>query len=149
MKSLVLDPYRAANLALSSLRIHLIRKSMSWNPLAHISVQICRTQTSRNATPASLLYVHGIGMYTPLQLSSPLDIMAHRYDFDLQTGKSDTGLKACTYKVEVKTDPEDNQDKVYMEEPEGGTGWKVVELRPVSEGAYWASIRIPRLIFRG
>ena len=30
-------------------------------------------------------------------------------------------------------DPEDGLDKVYMETPEGGSGWKVVELRPVSE----------------
>ncbi|KAH6902553.1 hypothetical protein BKA70DRAFT_1305935 [Coprinopsis sp. MPI-PUGE-AT-0042] len=57
----------------------------------------------------------------------------HRYDFDLETGKSETGLKACTYKVQVKADPKDNVDKVYMEAPDGGTGWKVVELRPVSE----------------
>ncbi|KAG2018618.1 hypothetical protein CC2G_008037 [Coprinopsis cinerea AmutBmut pab1-1] len=57
----------------------------------------------------------------------------HRYDFDLRTGKSETGLQACTYRVEVETDPVDGVDKVYMEAPKGGTGWKVVELRPVSE----------------
>ncbi|KAH6903908.1 hypothetical protein BKA70DRAFT_1373764 [Coprinopsis sp. MPI-PUGE-AT-0042] len=64
----------------------------------------------------------------------------HRYDFDLETGKSETGLKACTYKVQVKADPKDNVDKVYMEAPDGGTGWKVVELRPVSEGESFYSI---------
>ncbi|TFK20176.1 DUF455-domain-containing protein [Coprinopsis marcescibilis] len=58
----------------------------------------------------------------------------HRYDFDLSTGKSDTGLKACTFKVQVRRDEEDGVMKVYMVElPEGGTDWRVVELRPVSE----------------
>ena len=55
--------------------------------------------------------------------------MRDRYDFDLTTGKSDTGLRACTYAVEVKGD-----GCVYMEAPEDGTNWRVVELRPVSEG---------------
>ncbi|KAF8063304.1 hypothetical protein FPV67DRAFT_1563433 [Lyophyllum atratum] len=57
----------------------------------------------------------------------------HRYDFDLRTGKSETGLKACTYAVEVKADPLDGIDKVYVETPEDGSGWRLVELRPVSE----------------
>ncbi|KAF5376496.1 hypothetical protein D9615_008665 [Tricholomella constricta] len=57
----------------------------------------------------------------------------HRYDFDLRTGKSETGLRACTYAVEVKPDPIDGIDKVYVETPAGGTGWRLVELRPVSE----------------
>ncbi|KAF9005137.1 hypothetical protein BDQ17DRAFT_1353890 [Cyathus striatus] len=56
----------------------------------------------------------------------------HRYDFDLRTGKSEMGLKACTYTVHVKKDT-DGVDKVYIETPEGGTAWKLVELRPVSE----------------
>lgn len=55
----------------------------------------------------------------------------HRYDFDLQTGKSDTGLSACTFAVEVRT--EDTVDTVYMETPKEGTGWRIVEMRPVSE----------------
>ncbi|KII84888.1 hypothetical protein PLICRDRAFT_45721 [Plicaturopsis crispa FD-325 SS-3] len=57
----------------------------------------------------------------------------HRYDFDLRTGKSETGLKACTYQVEVRRDTEDDVYKVWMEAPEGGTQWRLVELRPVSE----------------
>jgi hypothetical protein len=59
-----------------------------------------------------------------------------RYDFDLKTGKSETGLKACTYSVEVKLDPNDGLEKVFMEMPEGGINWRVVELRPVSEGGF-------------
>ncbi|KAG6821268.1 hypothetical protein H0H93_002378 [Arthromyces matolae] len=57
----------------------------------------------------------------------------HRYDFDLRTGKSETGLRACTYSVEVITDPSDGIDKVWIETPSNGTGWRLVELRPVSE----------------
>ncbi|TFK38394.1 hypothetical protein BDQ12DRAFT_683598 [Crucibulum laeve] len=57
----------------------------------------------------------------------------HRYDFDLRTGHSETGLRACTYVVEVEKDPEDGVDKVYIETPEGGSNWRLVELRPVSE----------------
>ncbi|KAJ6632443.1 DUF455-domain-containing protein [Mycena sp. CBHHK59/15] len=57
----------------------------------------------------------------------------HRYDFDLRTGKSETGFRACTYSVEIKTDPEDNIEKVYIETPPGGNHWRLVELRPVSE----------------
>ncbi|KAJ7485070.1 hypothetical protein B0H11DRAFT_2018030 [Mycena galericulata] len=55
----------------------------------------------------------------------------HRYDFDLRTGKSETGLRTCTYSVEVKT--EDDTEKVYIETPSGGTNWRLIELRPVSE----------------
>ena len=57
-----------------------------------------------------------------------------RYDFDLRTGKSETGLRACTYAVEVRLDAKDGLEKVFMETPEGGSSWRVVELRPVSEG---------------
>ncbi|KAG6906901.1 hypothetical protein DXG01_011456 [Tephrocybe rancida] len=56
-----------------------------------------------------------------------------RYDFDLRTGKSETGLRACTYAVEVKTDPSDGIDKVWVEVPTSGSRWRLVELRPVSE----------------
>ncbi|KAG7085550.1 hypothetical protein E1B28_003107 [Marasmius oreades] len=55
----------------------------------------------------------------------------HRYDFDLKTGKSETGLRTCTYPVEVRV--EDRVEKVYIEGPSDGSGWRVVELRPVSE----------------
>ncbi|KAK7028392.1 DUF455-domain-containing protein [Favolaschia claudopus] len=57
----------------------------------------------------------------------------HRYDFDLRTGKSETGLSTCTYAVEVKTDPVDDVEKVYLETPSGGSNWRLIELRPVSE----------------
>jgi len=63
-----------------------------------------------------------------------LELDGNRYDFDLRTGKSDTGLKACTYNVEVRTDFSDQVHKVYIETPTGGTNWRLVELRPVSEG---------------
>ncbi|KAF8659281.1 hypothetical protein AX16_001856 [Volvariella volvacea WC 439] len=56
----------------------------------------------------------------------------HRYDFDLQTGKSETGLKACTYAVDIRKEGADGF-VVYIETPEGGQGWRLVELRPVSE----------------
>lgn len=62
------------------------------------------------------------------------DVLTDRYDFDLKTGKSETGLKACTYDVEVKVDPKDRVEKVFMQTPEEGTNWRLVELRPVSEG---------------
>jgi hypothetical protein len=53
--------------------------------------------------------------------------MLPRYDFHLQTGKSEMGLRACTYAVDVCID-EDGVDKVYMEAPEEGSGWRVVDL---------------------
>ena len=56
-----------------------------------------------------------------------------RYDFDLRTGKSDTGLNTCTYKVEVRSECE-GDEFVWIEPPEDGTGWKLVEFRPMSEG---------------
>ncbi|THU85532.1 DUF455-domain-containing protein [Dendrothele bispora CBS 962.96] len=57
----------------------------------------------------------------------------HRYDFDLKTGRSETGLRTCTYPVHIDNDPVDGVDKVYMDAPEHGKNWRVVELRPVSE----------------
>ncbi|KAJ6502075.1 hypothetical protein C8R45DRAFT_608412 [Mycena sanguinolenta] len=57
----------------------------------------------------------------------------HRYDFDLRTGKSEMGISTCTYSVEVKSDPEDDVEKVYIETPAGGSNWRLIELRPVSE----------------
>jgi hypothetical protein len=58
-----------------------------------------------------------------------------RYDFDLQTGKSETGLRACTYRLELR-EADDGSQNVWVESPEGGTQWRVVELRPVSEGLH-------------
>ena len=59
--------------------------------------------------------------------------MKYRYDFDLRTGKSETGLKACTYSVDVRTDNK-GVATVWIEAPEKGTGWRLVEIQPVSEG---------------
>lgn len=56
-----------------------------------------------------------------------------RYDFDLRTGKSETGLKACTFAVFVNMDDRD-VEMVLLEAPNEGSGWRLVELRPVSEG---------------
>ncbi|CUA71626.1 putative protein HI_0077 [Haemophilus influenzae Rd KW20] [Rhizoctonia solani] len=50
----------------------------------------------------------------------------HRYDFDLKTGESSTGLKACAYPVELR-----DRD-VWIGVPGQGE-WEVVEKRPVSE----------------
>ncbi|KAF8579145.1 DUF455-domain-containing protein [Ramaria rubella] len=65
-----------------------------------------------------------------------LDVVAvcpwHRYDFNLNSGASETGLKACTYAVEIRPDQNDGGE-VWVEAPEDGKGWEVVELRPVSE----------------
>ncbi|PPQ68909.1 hypothetical protein CVT26_001846 [Gymnopilus dilepis] len=60
-------------------------------------------------------------------------LYCYRYDFNLKTGKSETGLRACTYDVQVKSDPTDGLETVFMQAPEGGTDWRLVELRPVSE----------------
>jgi hypothetical protein len=62
------------------------------------------------------------------QFNSPFG----RYDFDLKTGNSETGLQACVYQVQVRTDGDG--DTVWVETPVQGTGWRLVELRPVSEG---------------
>jgi nitrite reductase/ring-hydroxylating ferredoxin subunit len=54
-----------------------------------------------------------------------------RYDFDLRTGKSETGLRACVYGVRIlraQSNPE-----VLVEAPTGDH-WELVELKPVSEG---------------
>ncbi|ELU36424.1 Rieske [2Fe-2S] domain-containing protein [Rhizoctonia solani AG-1 IA] len=64
----------------------------------------------------------------------------HRYDFDLKTGESSTGLKACAYPVELR-----DRD-VWIGAPGEGE-WEVVEKRPVSEGesdlAFPASKGVP------
>lgn len=57
-----------------------------------------------------------------------LTVYLERYDFDLKTGKSETGLQTCTYDVEVRG------DAVWVETPTDGSEWRLVELRPVSEG---------------
>jgi len=59
-----------------------------------------------------------------------------RYDFDLATGKSETGLRACVYEIRVKQAESDGEAEVWVEAPRGGTGWQLVNLRPVSEGKF-------------
>ena len=57
-----------------------------------------------------------------------------RYDFDLATGKSDSGLRACVYEVRVRQPEPDGEAEVLVEAPQEGTGWQLVNMRPVSEG---------------
>ncbi|KAI0824449.1 DUF455-domain-containing protein [Trametes gibbosa] len=56
----------------------------------------------------------------------------HRYDFDLKTGHSETGLKACTYNTENRVD-DSGMEHIWVETPAGGRNWRLVEFRPVSE----------------
>lgn len=64
-------------------------------------------------------------------------LVCGRYDFDLRTGKSETGLKACTYAVELRSAPNEAEGsanvEVWVEAPDSDN-WELVELRPVSEG---------------
>ncbi|EJD40842.1 DUF455-domain-containing protein [Auricularia subglabra TFB-10046 SS5] len=59
----------------------------------------------------------------------------HRYDFDLKTGHSETGLRACTYAVQLRTCGDgDPTPQVWIETPDPTAGgWEPVEQRPVSE----------------
>ena len=66
-----------------------------------------------------------------------LNERVYRYDFDMRTGKSETGLKACTYKVNIRPSGSGDESKsVWIEQPDEGTNWRVVEFRPVSEGLW-------------
>ncbi|CAO1631845.1 unnamed protein product [Parajaminaea phylloscopi] len=63
----------------------------------------------------------------------------HEYDFDLKTGESTTGLRACTFEVRVVS-PDDAAGEEMVEvanparEDDGrATEWEVTEVRPVSE----------------
>ena len=66
-----------------------------------------------------------------------------RYDFDLRTGESETGLKACAYAVRLAPDVSngDGVDYIWVEKPSGDSIWRVVELRPVSEGRLFSVTR--------
>lgn len=63
-----------------------------------------------------------------------------RYDFDPETGKSETGRTACPYSVEIRNDPEDRLENMFMEPLAGGSNRHTVELRPVSKGISYYSI---------
>lgn len=65
--------------------------------------------------------------------------MHFRYDFDLKTGKSESGLKTCVYGVEVR------DGHIFAEPPEEGSGWRLVEFSPVSEGTLIYGIPQPLL----
>lgn len=58
----------------------------------------------------------------------------HRYDFDLRTGHSETGLRACTFEIQIRNDERNKSDAAIWVEAPGEGDWEVVELRPVSEG---------------
>jgi len=61
----------------------------------------------------------------------------HRYDFDLETGHSQTGMRACTFKCELRPAKSnaDEATELWIEAPEPVEGgWQLVEKRPVSEG---------------
>ena len=80
----------------------------------------------------------GIGEFCPRSwvASGVFNSYRDRYDFDLVTGKSDTGLQACVYEVRVRQTESDGEAEVWVEAPRGGTGWQSVNLRPVSEGGF-------------
>ncbi len=89
---------------------------------------------SRSATRGLSPYVRGTGPSHPdFRLLDSFDPSGSRYDFDLTTGHSETGMKACTYATDIRT--EDGAEHIWVETPEGGSGWRLVEFRPVSEGA--------------
>lgn len=53
----------------------------------------------------------------------------------MRSGKSETGLKACAYKVNVRQSVlNQGTESVWIEQPDEGTNWRLVEFRPVSEG---------------
>ncbi|RAL11808.1 Rieske [2Fe-2S] domain protein [Aspergillus homomorphus CBS 101889] len=54
----------------------------------------------------------------------------HAYDFNVETGESSVGIKACTFAVDVRGAVEFG-DQVMLEYPEDGVG--LVRLEPVSE----------------
>jgi hypothetical protein len=80
-------------------------------------------------------------LYGKLYWGEYFSFPLNSYDFDLRTGRSETGLSACTYRVEVRTDPTNGVEKIFVEAPRSGTGWIIVELRAVSEGKFWEITR--------
>lgn len=63
-----------------------------------------------------------------------MNLSFNRYDFDMRTGQSDTGLRACVYKVEVRKSLSEDIETVWVETPDETKSWRLVEFRPVSEG---------------
>ena len=63
----------------------------------------------------------------------------HNYDFRIDTGESSTGMKACTFAVEVRG------DLLYVQPPGlPGDDWRLLSLRPVSERTSARSSPHPR-----
>jgi len=54
----------------------------------------------------------------------------HQYEFNIKTGDSETGMRLCTFEVEVR------DEAVWIESPgkTGEEGWEVVKFEPISEG---------------
>ncbi|RXK37771.1 hypothetical protein M231_04927 [Tremella mesenterica] len=67
----------------------------------------------------------------------------HQYDFDLRDGSSSTGLKACTYEVQVRGQGDDaevwiqtphlDETVTFTEVSTSSVQWELVEMRGVSE----------------
>ena len=58
----------------------------------------------------------------------------------MRTGQSETGLKACTYEIRILADDSSHDEGVWVATPQGGSGWQLVELRPVSEGVRYSEV---------
>lgn len=111
---------------------------MSWKPIVLTWAPTCPMQRLRNATPGLSLCVLGTGMSAIRQIRENFTLRICRYDFDLKTGHSETGLKACTYATDIRVDDE-GIEQIWIETPEGSRSWRLVEFRPVSEGQHLAS----------
>ncbi|KAG0152377.1 hypothetical protein CROQUDRAFT_649776 [Cronartium quercuum f. sp. fusiforme G11] len=51
----------------------------------------------------------------------------HNYDFDLRTGESSSGLKACVFPTSVR------DGELFVGYPNGATDWELIYIRPVSQ----------------
>lgn len=73
------------------------------------------------------------------RVNQPLIICPfHQYDYGLQDGKSSSGLKACTYKVEAKGD-----GKLWIEPPgEKSDDFRLLGVRMVSERVSFLELSI-------
>ncbi|KAG9054130.1 hypothetical protein FS842_006115 [Serendipita sp. 407] len=50
----------------------------------------------------------------------------HRYDFNLKTGISETGLRACVYEVQLRTEEDSTEEDVWIETPPSAESWEVL-----------------------
>jgi hypothetical protein len=80
---------------------------------------------------------HRLVLLSLYSQSNTIILMICRYDFNLKTGNSDTGLKACVYGVQIRRNSDVDKDvTLWLEMPSDDENWIAVEIRPVSEGAY-------------